>query len=334
MVKFLLATATARVYTPKLGRELAGAYLDAAASLLLEKNVLRLHVAMDDLVLVESVEALQQRVREPSHQLHAEALELVLLDQLVQVDAEQLEGDAHVVTEGERVEHVDDVHGVVLVLLPQLPQYPYLLLRLSMEPLLVPHHLQGDVLVHPVVVRLHHLAERAPADHLQHLVPVRHVIVDHVYVGTLLVVVVVIVRAADDAGPLLRVRAYEVYLGIEEDLLVLVRRQLVHVHLHHKVGRDHDRLRLAAAVPARAPVRPAVLHHQGGTRLPVRLRVRIVAGLEAGLEVRPVAGIVRAQARVQDQIQALRVVSQAEQAVVRAGAQARRVSVDHVAGMV
>jgi hypothetical protein len=57
---------------------------------------------VDDLVPVEQVEALQQRVRKLSHQLEAEALELVLLDQLVQVDAQQFERDARVAPVGVR----------------------------------------------------------------------------------------------------------------------------------------------------------------------------------------------------------------------------------------
>ena len=44
-------------------------YLNSAAALLLEEDVLRLHVAVDDLVPVEQVQALQQRVRELAHQL-------------------------------------------------------------------------------------------------------------------------------------------------------------------------------------------------------------------------------------------------------------------------
>ena len=43
---------------------------------------------MDDLVPVEEVEALQQRVGELADELEAESLELVLLDELVEVDAE------------------------------------------------------------------------------------------------------------------------------------------------------------------------------------------------------------------------------------------------------
>ena len=85
---------------------------------------------MDDLVAVEQVEALQQRVGELADELEAESLELVLLDELVQVDAEELEGDAGVVAEREVVEQVDDVVSVVLVLLAQVLQDADLLLGL------------------------------------------------------------------------------------------------------------------------------------------------------------------------------------------------------------
>uniref|UniRef100_A0A182QEJ1 Uncharacterized protein n=1 Tax=Anopheles farauti TaxID=69004 RepID=A0A182QEJ1_9DIPT len=132
---------------------------------------------MDDLVLVQRVQTLQQRVRELPHQLHAEPLELVLLDQLVQVDVQQLERDAHVVAKHEAVVHVDDVHRVVPVLRPQVLQDADLLLRLPVKPLLVPDHLQRDVLEVAMVVRFHHLPEAALADDLQHLVPVRDVVV-------------------------------------------------------------------------------------------------------------------------------------------------------------
>ncbi len=71
--------------------------LYTTAALLLQQDILRLQVTVDDAVLVESVQALQNGVRELAHELQAEALELVLLDQLVQVHAEQLERDANVV---------------------------------------------------------------------------------------------------------------------------------------------------------------------------------------------------------------------------------------------
>ena len=67
---------------------------------------------------------------------------------------------------------MDDIAGVVLVLLPQVLQDSDLLLGLPVEPLLVSHHLQGDVLVGFVVVHLQDLPKRALAYHLEDLIPV------------------------------------------------------------------------------------------------------------------------------------------------------------------
>ena len=62
------------------------AYLDSGPALLLQQHVLGLHITVDYFVSVQGVQALQQGVRKLAHQLQGEALELVLLDQLVQVD--------------------------------------------------------------------------------------------------------------------------------------------------------------------------------------------------------------------------------------------------------
>ena len=96
-------------------------------------------------------------------------MELVLLDELVEVDGEELEGDALVVAEVEGVEHEDGVGGAVRVLLPEELQDPDLLDGLAMEAFLVPDELERDVLLPSVVVGLDHLPERALPDHLQHL---------------------------------------------------------------------------------------------------------------------------------------------------------------------
>ena len=58
----------------------------------------------------------------------------------------------------------------------------------------------------------------------------------------LFIVVAAVARAPDDAGPLLGVRSDEVNLWVVEDLVVLVRGELVHVELHHLVGRGDHRL--------------------------------------------------------------------------------------------
>ena len=54
---------------------------------------------------------------ELAHQLQTETLKFVLFDELVEVDREQFESDAHVIAKDETVVQVDDVHLIVLVLL-------------------------------------------------------------------------------------------------------------------------------------------------------------------------------------------------------------------------
>lgn len=93
-------------------------------------------------------------------QREAEALELVLLDKLVEVHAKQLEGHADVVSEGEVLQHVDDIHTQLLVLLPQVLQDTDLLCCLSVEALLIADHLQSHVGLQLVVEGLHHLQKK------------------------------------------------------------------------------------------------------------------------------------------------------------------------------
>lgn len=66
---------------------------------------------MDDAILVQCIQTLQDGVGKLPDQREAKALKLVLLDELVQVHAEELEGHADVVSEGEVLQHVDDVHA-------------------------------------------------------------------------------------------------------------------------------------------------------------------------------------------------------------------------------
>lgn len=148
------------------------------------------------------------------------------------------------VPEREGVVHVYDVHAVVLVLLPEGFQYPNLLLGLSVEALLVSDHLEGNVPVLLVVVGLDDLAEAALTYDLEDLVPVGHVVVGYVDVRALVVVVLVVVGHPYDTRPLLGVNTYEVDLGVVEDLVVLVGRELVHVELHDYVRGYGHRLGL------------------------------------------------------------------------------------------
>lgn len=187
-------------------------------------------------ILVKRVQALQKAVRKLPHQLQTEPLELVFLNQFVQVNREQLKCDARVVSERERVEHVYHVHRVVFILFAKVFQNTDLLLRLPVEPLLVAHHLERDVLALLVVVSLHYLSKTSLPDHLEYLVPVRYVIVRDVDVRALLVVILAVIGEPDQAGTFLGVRAYEVHLGVIEYFSVLVRSQFVHVKFHDLLG--------------------------------------------------------------------------------------------------
>ena len=80
---------------------------------------------------------------------------------------------------------MDDIAGVVLVLLPQVLEDPDLLLGLPVEPLLVSHHFEGDMLMSLVVVNLQNLSKGAFANHFQNLITVSNVVMRDVNIGTL-----------------------------------------------------------------------------------------------------------------------------------------------------
>ena len=105
----------------------------------------------------------------------AEARKVVLLDELVQVKAEQLEGDAQVRAERKVLGDVHDVVRVARVGGAQVLEHAQLDLRLVVEALFVADDLERAVLPRLVVEHLEHLAKRAAAEHGQHLVAARAV---------------------------------------------------------------------------------------------------------------------------------------------------------------
>lgn len=63
-------------------------YLNSRAALLLQQNIFRLHVAVNNFKFIESVQALKQRMSKLADKLQAESLKFVFLDQLVKVDVQ------------------------------------------------------------------------------------------------------------------------------------------------------------------------------------------------------------------------------------------------------
>lgn len=106
------------------------------------------------------------------------------------------------------------VHCIVLVLFPEMLQYPDLLLGLPVEALLIANHLQSNMLMRFVIVRLHYLTKTPLPNHFEHLVTVRDVIVRYVNIRSLFVVVFTVVRVADPARSLLCIHTNEIHLRI------------------------------------------------------------------------------------------------------------------------
>ncbi len=170
----------------KIGRE---SYLDSTPSLLLQKHVLGFHITVNDFVLCEGVETLEEGVSKLPDQLETKALELVLLDEFVEVEGEELKGDAGMAPECKVVRHVDDVHPIVLVEVSEVLEDSNLFLSLPMKPFLIPDHLEGHMDVGLVVKGLYDLTKAPLPYHLENLVAVAHVVMLDVDIAPLLVIV-------------------------------------------------------------------------------------------------------------------------------------------------
>ncbi len=61
--------------------------LNGRTALLPEKDIFGFHVTVNDVLLKHDTHALEYRVRESPHQVYAEALIVVFLDELIQIDS-------------------------------------------------------------------------------------------------------------------------------------------------------------------------------------------------------------------------------------------------------
>ena len=76
-----------------------------------KEDVLRLQIAMNDLVLLKQVQRAEELLGEPSDQFQRESAEGVGFDELVEVHVEELGGDAEMAAEVEAMCKVD--HAVL-----------------------------------------------------------------------------------------------------------------------------------------------------------------------------------------------------------------------------
>lgn len=72
---------------------------------------------MDHVVFFQELEGVEQLDGEASHQTERQSFKVVQFEEFVQVDTHQFKGDAQVLPEDHIVFHMNDVHGVIRVVL-------------------------------------------------------------------------------------------------------------------------------------------------------------------------------------------------------------------------
>lgn len=78
-------------------------YLDYRALQILQQNIFGLQIAVYQPGLIQERESCQELLGEDSHKCRAQTAELVLLNELVQVDAQQLENETQMLSVDESV---------------------------------------------------------------------------------------------------------------------------------------------------------------------------------------------------------------------------------------
>ena len=132
---------------------------------------------MDDAELLQELESAHDLYGEAPDESLLEARVVVHLDELVQIEAVEVEGHAQVVPEDEVVLDLDEALPLLRVVLLQQQQQFGLDCRLVVVLLLVLDELHRHQLLQLVVEALQHLAEGALANHLNYLEPKGNLVV-------------------------------------------------------------------------------------------------------------------------------------------------------------
>lgn len=235
---------------------------------------LGLEIAVDDAVVTEKRQRGKDLHREASDEDGRESSELVRLDELVEVDAEQLRDDAEVSSESERVDHPNDKVLLVGILqvetsvrgerrsgsrtnpFDKVLKHLNLDERLVVESLLVADDLDRDHLAGLVVTALHDLAEGSLAEDVDDLVAVEDLVVgDEEVVAALVVESKVVERDVLARGLLVALGPDEVDFLVLADLLLLVVGEVPSVQRDGICGESpslRDMERVTGDVPSRS----------------------------------------------------------------------------------
>lgn len=144
-------------------------------------------------MLSEILESVKKLDGEPPDQTQTQSFKIVKLQEVVEVDAHQFEGDAEMLSEDDVVLHVNDVHRVFLVVLSQILEDLQLHSSLVVVLLLVLYDFDGHFFLTLVIEALDSYAERALAKELDYFVSVPYVIFKHYLVVSFVVIVAEVV---------------------------------------------------------------------------------------------------------------------------------------------
>lgn len=143
---------------------------------------------MHDGELKHIVESFENLDGEPFGQCHWEPLEIIVLNELVQVDAKHLKAYEYMTSECERVFYPYDVLRILVILVPKRLQNLYLNLTLFMQFLPVFQYLQGNYLFALMVKAPDNDTEGSFAKFLLNLIPVINLFLCFIQIVSLVVV--------------------------------------------------------------------------------------------------------------------------------------------------
>ena len=95
-------------------------YFDSTLVWLPQQNILRLHVTVDNVVLLHVVERHEELDCESSHQAHTHSLEVVRLNELVQVHAQHFKAEDQMLAENQFFFYANDVLLIVRIVVSKL----------------------------------------------------------------------------------------------------------------------------------------------------------------------------------------------------------------------
>lgn len=222
--------------------------LDGTLRRMLEQNVLRLEIAMNDSMMSKQRERAEDLRGESTDEGRRESSKAVGLDEFVEIDAEKFGDDAEMLSKRERVDHPNDEVLLFRILLTfssvlitrarrrKTDPFDEILENLNfdqslmMKSLLVPNDLDRDHLTCTVISTLQHLSKRSFPQNVNDLVTIANVVVrDEQVVASIVVVSEVVCSIVFAGGKLRNILTGEIDLLVtcDFDFLVLGERSRI-----------------------------------------------------------------------------------------------------------